>query len=127
MIAVDASALIAVVSEEPEAAACIAVLIDHDLIISSATLAEVLIVAKRKRLEPSLRNLLNGLAMEVIEVDEAFAEAAAAAYERWGKGFHRADLNYGDSFSCALAEMYDCPLLFVGDDFAQTDIRNALA
>lgn len=125
MIAVDASALIAVVAEEPEAAVCIAVLTDNDLLISSATLAEVLIVAKRKRLEPSLRTLLEGLAMEVVEVDETFAEAAAAAYERWGKGFHSADLNYGDSFSYALAEMYDCPLLYVGNDFAQTDIRNA--
>ena len=126
MIAVDSSALIAVVAEELEAAACIAVLTGNDLIISSATLAEVLIVAKRKRLEPSLRTLLDGLAMDVIEVDESFAEAAAAAYERWGKGFHRADLNYGDSFSYALAEVYDCPLLYVGNDFWQTDMRSAL-
>ena len=126
MIVVDASALIAVVAEEPEAAACIAVLIDNDLIISAATLAEVLIVAKRTRLEPSLRALLEGLAMDVAEVDADFAERSALAYGRWGKGFHAAQLNYGDSFSYALAEMYDCPLLYVGDDFAQTDIRSAL-
>lgn len=127
MIAVDASALIAVVAEEPEAAACIAALTDNDLVISAATLAEVLIVAKRKGLEPSLRALLDGLVMDVAEIDADFAERSAQAYERWGRGFHAAQLNYGDSFSYALAEMYDCPLLYVGDDFARTDIRSALA
>lgn len=127
MIAVDSSALIAVVADEPMAVACGVVLLDEDdLIISAATLAETLIVAKRKRLEASLRTLLDGLRMDVVEVDADFAEIAAAAYERWGKGFHPAELNYGDSFSYALAEMYDCPLLFVGDDFARTDIRSAL-
>lgn len=64
--------------------------------------------------------------LEVEDVDAAFAERAAIAYGRWGKGFHAAQLNYGDSFSYALAEMYDCPLLYVGDDFARTDIRSAL-
>lgn len=127
MIAVDASALVAVIAQEPEAASCIAVLSENDLVISAATLAEVMIVAKRKRLEPSLRVLLDGLVMDVADIDTDFAERAADAYGRWGKGFHPAQLNYGDSFSYALAEMYDCPLLYVGDDFAKTDIRSALA
>lgn len=127
MIAVDSSALIAVVAQETLANACCAVLVDEDdLVISAATLTEALIVAKRKALEESLRTLLDGLSMEVVEIDADFAEAAATAYERWGKGFHPAQLNYGDSFSYALAELYDCPLLYVGDDFARTDIRSAL-
>ena len=79
-----------------------------------------------KRAGIRLRALLEGLAMDVAEVDADFAERSALAYGRWGKGFHAAQLNYGDSFSYALAEMYDCPLLYVGDDFAQTDIRSAL-
>lgn len=126
MIAVDSSALIAVVAEEAKAGACTTALIENDLVISAATLAETLIVAKRRRLEPSLRTLLDGLAIDVVEIDAAFAESAASAYERWGKGFHRAQLNYGDCFSYVLAVTYDCPLLYVGDDFAQTDIRSAL-
>jgi ribonuclease VapC len=126
MIAVDASALIAVVAEEPEGAACIAVLTENELIMSAATLAEVLIVARRKGLEPSLRTLLDGLALKVEAVDADFAERSALAYGRWGKGFHPAQLNYGDSFSYALAELYDCPLLYVGNDFALTEIRSAL-
>ena len=126
MIVVDTSALIAVAAEEPEAAACEAVLTANDVMISAATLAETLMVAKRKNVEDSLQALFGGLGLEVIEVSEALAVLAAEAYGRWGKGFHPARLNYGDCFSYALAELYDCPLLYVGQDFARTDIRSAL-
>lgn len=126
MIVVDTSALIAVAADEPEAAACEALLTANDLVISAATLAETLIVAKRKNVEDSLQALFGGLGLEVIEVSEVLAVLAAEAYGRWGKGFHPAHLNYGDCFSYALAELYDCPLLYVGEDFSQTDIRSAL-
>ena len=126
MIVVDTSALIAVAAEEPEAAACEAVLTANDVMISAATLSETLVVAKRKNVEDSLQALFGGLGLEVIEISEALAVLAAEAYGRWGKGFHPARLNYGDCFSYALAELYDCPLLYVGQDFARTDIRSAL-
>lgn len=126
MIVVDTSALIAVAAEAPEAAACEAVLTANDVMISAATLAETLMVAKRKNVEDSLQALFGGLGLEVIEISEALAVLAAEAYGRWGKGFHPARLNYGDCFSYALAELYDCPLLYVGQDFARTDIRSAL-
>ena len=57
MIVVDTSALIAVAADEPEAAACEALLTANDLVISAATLAETLIVAKRKNVEDSLQAL----------------------------------------------------------------------
>lgn len=98
----------------------------NDVMISAATLAETLMVAKRKNVEDSLQALFGGLGLEVIEISEALAVLAAEAYGRWGKGFHPARLNYGDCFSYALAELYDCPLLYVGQDFARTDIRSAL-
>jgi ribonuclease VapC len=126
LIVVDTSALIAVAAEEPEAAACEAVLTANDVMTSAATLAETLVVAKRKNVEDSLQALFGGLGLEVIEISEALAVLAAEAYGRWGKGFHPARLNYGDCFSYALAELYDCPLLYVGQDFARTDIRSAL-
>lgn len=126
MIVVDTSALIAVAAEAPEAAACEAVLTANDVMISAATLSETLVVAKRKNVEDSLQALFGGLGLEVIEISEALAVLAAEAYGRWGKGFHPARLNYGDCFSYALAELYDCPLLYVGQDFARTDIRSAL-
>ncbi len=126
MIVVDTSALIAVAANEPEAAACEAALIANDLLLSAATLAETLIVARRKKVEDSVQVLLDSLGPEVIEVGEGLAVMAAEAYGRWGKGFHPARLNYGDCFSYALAELYECPLLYVGDDFTQTDVRSAL-
>ena len=45
----------------------------------------------------------------------------------YGKGRHRAGLNYGDCFSYALGKVSGQPLLFKGDDFARTDIRVVLA
>lgn len=48
------------------------------------------------------------------------------AYRQWGKGFHPAGLNFGDCFAYALAKERDLPLLFVGNDFARTDIRPAI-
>ena len=50
------------------------------------------------------------------------ARLVADAYECWGKGEHPASLNFGDCFAYALAKARDCPLLFVGNDFAQTDV-----
>ena len=47
------------------------------------------------------------------------------AYRRFGKGHHRAALNFGDCFSYATARLAGRPLLFVGDDFTQTDIDTA--
>ena len=127
MIALDSSALIEVVAEQPMADACAEVLLRNDLIISAATLAEALIVARRKRVARQLDQLIALLRLDVEDVDAAFAQRAAFAYARWGKGFHPADLNYGDSFSYALVEMYGCPLLYVGNDFARTDVVSALA
>ena len=126
MIAVDTSAIIEVLAKQSRGAACLDALLDNDLIISAATLTETLIVGSRAELRSAVRPFLAELNLNIIAVDEPFAERAAAAYRRWGKGFHPAYLNYGDSFSYALAEMYDCPLLYVGADFARTDIRSAL-
>jgi ribonuclease VapC len=126
VIALDSSALIEVVAQKPLADRCARILTRAELVISAATLAEVLIVASRKGVLPELDDVLAVLDITVEEVDAAFAERAADAHRRWGKGFHLAGLNYGDSFSYALAEMYACPLLYVGDDFARTDVVSAL-
>ena len=56
----------------------------------------------------------------------AVVGAAFAAWRRFGKGRHPAGLNLGDCFSYALARAAGAPLLFKGNDFAQTDIASAL-
>lgn len=52
----------------------------------------------------------------------ATADQVADAYRQWGKGNHPASLNFGDCFAYALAKELGCPLLFVGNDFARTDV-----
>jgi ribonuclease VapC len=57
---------------------------------------------------------------------EEQAQIARQAYRDYGKGSgHRAQLNFGDCFSYALARVKREPLLFKGDDFVHTDVRSA--
>ena len=127
MIAVDTSALMAILRKEQLGEACEAALrTDEPILMSAATLAECLIVARRKQAQPGMNILLELLELQIIDVTPEVARAAAEAYARWGKSFHDADLNYGDCFSYVTAKANDCPLLYVGNDFARTDVRSAL-
>ena len=124
MIAVDTSALMAIVFDEPEADACAAALETEDeLLISAGTVAEALIVAGRRNVRQEVEKLIDGLGFRVVEVTPGRAHRVADAYERWGKGVHPAGLNFGDCFSYDLAREYGCRLLYVGADFARTDIE----
>jgi ribonuclease VapC len=124
MIAVDTSALMAVVLGEAEANACIAVLEKEDeILISAATIAEALIVAARRNVGEEMATLIDGLGFNAVAVTPASARRVAQAYARWGQGVHAAGLNFGDCFAYELAREHDCPLLYVGDDFARTDIK----
>ena len=127
MIAVDTSALMAIVLDEAQANDCIAILDNEDtIIISAGTLAEALIVAARRNVSREMVALIDGLGLEVLAVTPASARRAALAYERWGKGIHPAALNFGNCFSYEVAMEYGCRLLYVGGDFAKTDIEAAL-
>lgn len=126
MIAVDTSALMAIVLNEPEAGACIAALeAEDELVISAGTVAEALIVAARRNVREEMEQLIAGLGFEIASVTAAAAQRVAMAYQSWGKGVHPAALNFGDCFAYELAKQHDCPLLYVGDDFSRTDIRKA--
>lgn len=65
------------------------------------------------------------LGVEEIASDAAIATLAIDAFQNWGKGRAKARLNFGDCFSYALAAARSVPLLFLGDDFSQTDIQRA--
>lgn len=124
MIAVDTSALMAVLLDEPEAPYCKDYLASaSELLISAGTLSEALIVAGRRGVRGEMERLVQGLGMEVAAVTPAMARRVADAYERWGKGVSKAGLNFGDCFAYALAQERECPLLFVGNDFVHTDVR----
>lgn len=127
MIAVDTSALMALVLNEPEADACAAALqAEEHLLISAGTLAEVLIVAARRDVGAEMALLIEGLGFEIVSVTPASAKRVAQAYEKWGKGVHAAALNFGDCFAYEIAREHECSLLFVGQDFARTDIVGVL-
>ncbi len=95
-------------------------------LISAGTMTELLVVATGRRYLAPLRTLLDSMPMDVVPVDQSQAEAAGAGFVRWGKGQHKAALNFGDCFAYALAKSRDLPLLYVGGDFAQTDVRSVL-
>ena len=122
MIAVDTSALMAILLDEPEAPDCVdALASNHPILISAATVAEALIVAHGRGARTQMEALIAGL--EIVPLGPAAARRVADAYARWGRGFHAAALNFGDCFAYELANSSQCPLLYVGRDFARTDIR----
>ncbi|WP_304191978.1 type II toxin-antitoxin system VapC family toxin [Phenylobacterium aquaticum] len=127
MICVDSSALMAILLGEPDARRCAVLLAtEADLIISAATLAEVLIVAGNLDLGEEIAHLVETVRLRVIDLTAESALRAAEAYRKWGRGRHAARLNYGDCFAYELASHMACPLLYVGDDFARTDLESAL-
>ena len=127
MIAVDTSALMAVLLREAEAERCkVALAVERQLLISAGTIAEALIVAARRNIAEEMARLIDGLGFEIVPVTSATARRIAAAYDRWGRGVHPAGMNFGDCFSYGVAKDHSCPLLYVGDDFAQTDLKSVL-
>ena len=127
MIVVDTSALMAIVLNEASAATCMSVLeTETEVLISAGTVAESLIVAGRRNVSTEMSTLIEDLGFTIVPVTAAEARRVALAYARWGRGVHPAGLNFGDCFAYALANDNGCPLLFVDDDFARTDLARAV-
>jgi ribonuclease VapC len=123
---VDTSALIALLSMEPESAR-LAVALESDAtrLISAATVVEAGLVIESRYGPVGGRELdlliaKAGLSTEAVTAEQA--DVARDAWRRYGKGRHSAGLNFGDCFSYALAKVTGEPLLFIGDDFTHTDI-----
>lgn len=129
MIVVDTSALVAIQLNEPEADRFLEILLADEACASSPTLFEYFLVMTG-RYGPEA----GALALELVETLQVavapwthdHADLAAEAFRRFGKGQHPARLNFGDCMAYALARSLDAPLLFKGEDFAQTDIVPAL-
>ena len=130
MIVVDTSALLAILTSEPERDRLVEAIATADrCVISTATYVEIGIVIS-SRYGPAgqhyLSTFLSRADIETHPVDAQQAETAITAYRRFGTGVHPAGLNFGDCFSYALARTLDVPLLFKGDDFSETDIPRAV-
>ena len=129
MIAVDASALVAIAQREPERDDFLQVLERSDgAFLSPINYVEAGLILAKRRLIPTQDRLDAWLSSLQVELSEDFelGPPALRAYLRFGKGFHPARLNLADCFAYALARTLDAPLLYKGDDFAKTDIRSAL-
>ena len=130
MIVADTSAIMAVLMLEPERPAFNRLMVnDGEVLISTATTVELMIVAmgKGEDIYQSAIQFLERPFIQLIPFDEEQFRIATAAYVRYGKGRgHPARLNFGDTFAYALASARRLPLLFKGGDFSQTDIRPAV-
>jgi ribonuclease VapC len=127
MIVVDTSALVAVITNEPAGQGCRSVLeTETRIMMSAATVTEAVIVATRRDILDEMNLIIESSVNQIVELTSDRARAAGAAYSRWGKGIHPAGLNFGDCFAYALAKEFDCALLYVGNDFARTDIASAI-
>ena len=94
--------------------------------ISVATVVEALAVAERRGLGSEIAGLIDGLALEIVNVSLTVAKRVAASYAQWGRGMHPAGLNFGDCFAYEVTKTRNCPLLYVGSDFARTDIASVI-
>lgn len=132
MIAVDTSAIAAIVFGEPERDLFRRAIADcAKVLLSSVSFVESRMVIHGRRGEKGtvlLDDLLRLPVFDIVPPSTAEIEAAYAAFITYGKGSgHPAALNFGDLFSYALAKVRGLPLLFKGDDFSQTDLIPAVS
>jgi ribonuclease VapC len=122
----DASALIALLEEEPEAEEVERRLnTSKSVSVGAPTLVETaMVLAGRVRGDPSalIAEFLHDSNVAVIPFTEEHYRVAVQAFLRYGKGRHPAGLNMGDCLSYATAKLAGVPLLYVGNDFEKTDL-----
>lgn len=128
-IAVDTSALAAIFKADPRAdrlaenmSSASSVVIPASCLVEAALLSQV-----GRGFFTWVEERLEDPRFQLGEITRPAALLAAHAARTYGKGSgHPAQLNFGDCFSYAVAKHADLPLLFVGEDFAHTDITPAL-
>jgi ribonuclease VapC len=133
-VTLDTSALVAVLFSEPGYLELVDRMLEADTVrIGAPTLVETsLVFAGRQsrpagRANPSLvADLVQELGVAVVPFGEEEWRLAADAFARYGRGRHKASLNFGDCLAYATAAAAGDSLLFVGDDFRHTDVKTAM-
>lgn len=128
MIVVDASALVAILLNEPEKPRFV-----RTLALTPALLSPVGYWEAHTRLcgqrgaagVADLDALMSALGIRIAPADEKTARLASRAQMEFGKRT-AAKLNLGDCFAYALAREFDAPLLYKGEDFCGTDVKSVL-
>ena len=130
ILAVDASAIVAIYLDEPEAEAFKARIASATVsLMSPVNYWEVTTTVRGRSGEAAVgavERLMTDLGIVVEPISLEQGRAAVTAAGRFGRGFHPAKLNMGDCFAYALSKATGAPLLFKGNDFPQTDISAAL-
>jgi ribonuclease VapC len=131
VIAIDSSALVAILQNEPDALLFAeAIGAAEAIVVSAVTFFETSMVLAGRVQDKTAWRLLDALIgrakIEIVPFDAGQAAIARAAFLKYGKGRHPAALNFGDCASYALAKSKGAPLLYKGADFAKTDIVSAL-
>ena len=125
----DSSALIAILFAEPGYLDLVDRILEAEAVrIGAPTLVETALVfagRQRKRVGHEVEALVRELGVTVVPCGEAEWHAAADAFARYGRGRHKASLNFGDCLAYATAAVAADSLLFVGDDFLHTDLQSA--
>lgn len=123
---IDTSAVLAILQGEPERRRCLEAIEDAESVkMSVASFVETSIVIESRYGAEGLRDLdlfLSRAGVDLVPVDEEQGQIARSAFSRYGKGRHRAGLNYGDCFAYAAAVSLGEALLAKGEDFEQTDV-----
>lgn len=126
---VDTSAILAILSAEPEAERLVTAMVDDPIrLMSAASLLESAIVIEARYGQPGGDKLDEFVSKAQIRIEPVTVEQvsiARQAFRTYGKGRHPAALNFGDCFTYALAKALDQALLFKGDDFKFTDLKLA--
>jgi ribonuclease VapC len=128
MIVIDSSALVAIALNEIEAKQFKTIISENDCLIGYPTILEIQMVLSKTTGKIGLETLklfLIKLKITPIVFDETAYKWAACAFETYGKGRHIASLNYGDCMAYAIAKIFNAPLLFQGQDFIHTDVKQA--
>lgn len=130
MIVVDASAAVALVLGEPTQnvlAAKLSEVSDLERVMSPASYCEFVMALARTYPDPKLvaDTFLRDTRVTIFPIDQQQSQLSVHAFLFFGKGRHPARLNLGDCFSYAAAKALNAPLLFVGNDFGQTDVQVA--
>jgi ribonuclease VapC len=127
VIAVDTSALLAVVFKEPEAEVFDQMIIFGDCMIGAPVVLEARMALTRMQradYEATLQFLITRANVDIVPFDGDQCQVATEAFKRYGRGSgHPAKLNFGDCMSYAVARRHGLPLLFKGNDFTYTDLE----
>ena len=130
MIVADASAIVAIVKQEPDHGRFESLIATELAAMGAPSLVETKLALssfmRPHGVDALLASLVATGGLQLVPFTPEMADAAVTAFRRYGKGQgHAAQLNFGDCMSYAVAKVLGLPLLFKGDDFARTDIEAA--